>query len=337
MGKYDLINHIVSIKRHNDTSWLKQADSQALQQSILNMDKAYQNFFKKGGFPKFKSKHHSKQSFQYPQRVRIEGNKLYLPKVGLISCKGLRDDFKGKVKTVTISKEAYKYYASILIEFEAESDTIKTNNGRSIGLDVGVKNIVTDSDGNKNAPLNLERCLEKLRIRNQQLSRKKKGSKNREKAKMRLAMCHMKIVNKRKDFLHKLALSYCENQTVIVEDLKVKDMTRSSRGTKEKPGKNVSKKRQLNRKITQQSWGMLYGILKYKVGDRGGVFKKVDPKYTSQTCSSCGHVSKENRKTQSEFVCINCKFTINADVNAAKNILVRGAHGNNAFLKTKIA
>ena len=112
---------------------------------------------------------------------------------------------------------------------------------------------------------------------------------------------------------------------------------KSAKGTKEKPGKNVAAKRALNRKITQQGWGMFFEFLEYKLKEHGGRLVKVDPKYTSQTCSRCGHVDKENRKSQSRFVCESCGHVDNADVNAAKNILARGIRGNNARQQPKSA
>ncbi len=337
VGKFALINHITKLKKREKTSWLKKIDSQAIQQSIANMDKAYQHFFKGGGYPKFKSRHHSRQSYQYPQRVKIDGNKVFLPKVGWVKCKGLRKEFVGKIKTVTVSYEAYQYHASILIETEKETMKSCNNPNKAIGLDVGVSLVVADSDGNKVKPLDLMRELRKLRIKAQQLSRKKKNSNNRTKAKAKLAKQNLRIANMRKDFLHKLSLQYAENQgTVVVEDLKIKNMTKATKGTVEKPSKNASAKRGLNRVITQQSWGLFFELLDYKLSERGGQLIKVDPRYTSQTCNECGHISKENRQTQDKFVCTACGHTANADINASKNILARGIHGNNASLKIAV-
>ena len=335
IGKFALINHITKLKKREKTSWLKEIDSQAIQQSIANMDKAYQHFFKGGGYPKFKSRHHSRQSYQYPQRVKIEGNKVFLPKVGWVKCKGLRKEFVGKIKTVTVSYEAYQYHASILVDIE-EQETIINHNSKSVGIDVGVSLVVADSNGRKVKPLDLVKELSKLRTRAQQLSRKKKGSNNRAKAKAKIAKQNLRIANMRKDFLHKLSLQYSENQTVVVEDLKIKNMTKATKGTVEKPSKNASAKRGLNRIITQQSWGLFFELLEYKLKEKGGQLIKVDPKYTSQTCNECGHISKENRKSQDKFVCTACGHSANADINASKNILARGIHGNNALLKIAV-
>ena len=335
IGKFALINHITKLKKREKTSWLKEMDSQALQQSISNMDKAYQHFFKGGGYPKFKSRHHSRQSYQYPQRVKIEGNKVFLPKVGWVKCKGLRKEFVGKIKTVTVSFEAYQYHASILIDIE-DQNIIPNTNGKFVGIDVGVSLVVADSNGRREEPLDLVRELSKLRIKAQQLSRKKKGSNNRAKAKAKIAKQNLRIANMRKDFLHKLSRSYSENQTVIVEDLKIKNMTSKTKGTVEKPSKNAKAKRGLNRVITQQSWGLFFELLEYKHQEKGGQLIKVDPKYTSQECNECHHVSKENRRSQSKFVCTSCGHSANADINASKNILDRGIHGNNASLKIAV-
>ena len=331
IGKFDLIKHITKIKKRKSTLWLKDVHSQTLQQSVANMDNAYKHFFKGGGYPKFKSRHHSRQSFQYPQGVKIENNKVYLPKIGWIKAKGLRTDIVGKIKTVTVSYEAYQYNASILIDIGEQG--IRTNNSKSVGIDVGVSLVVADSNGNKVKPLNLIRELSKLRTKAQQLSRKKKGSNNRAKAKVKIAKINLHIANKRKDFLHKLSRQYSENQTVVVEDLKIKNMTSKTKGTVEKPSKNAKAKRGLNRLITQQSWGMFFEMLEYKLKENGGELIKVNPQYTSQTCNKCGHISKENRQSQSKFVCTSCGHTANADINASKNILDRGTHGNNACLK----
>ena len=335
VGKFALINHITKLKKREKTSWLKEIDSQAIQQSIANMDKAYQHFFKGGGYPKFKSRHHSRQSYQYPQRVKIEGNKVFLPKVGWVKCKGLREEFAGKIKTVTVSYEAYQYHASILVDIEEQEVNIN-HNSKAVGIDVGVSLVVADSNGRKVKPLDLVRELSKLRTKAQQLSRKKKGSNNRAKAKAKIAKQNLHIANMRKDFLHKLSKQYSENQTVVVEDLKIKNMTSKTKGTVEKPSKNASAKRGLNRLITQQSWGLFFELLEYKLSERGGQLIKVNPKYTSQTCNECGHISKENRKSQDKFVCTDCGHSVNADVNASKNIRDRGIHGSNASLKIAV-
>ncbi len=337
LAAHDLIKRIAVLKKRHP--WLKDADSQALQQSVRHMDEAYRHFFrrvKKGdtpGFPRFKSKHHSRQSYQYPQRIRIDGSKVYLPKVGWVKAKGLRPEFAGKIKTVTVSLEAYRYHAAILIDDGIET-VEPSHNGQTVGLDMGVAAVVADSEGVIVDPIDFERELLKLRKCHQRLSRKQKGSKNRQKAKMRLSKQNLRIANMRKDFLHKLSTRYSENQVVVVEELNVKNMTKSAKGTEEKPGRNIRAKSDLNRSILKNGWGMFFEMLNYKTARRGGRLVKVPPEHTSQACNVCGHVSKENRKSQSHFKCGACGHTANADVNAAKNIRDRGMTGYNASQQT---
>ena len=170
----------------------------------------------------------------------------------------------------------------------------------------------------------LDKEIDQMKKAQKSLSRKQKGSKNRQKAKVKLSKAHLKISNKRKDFLHQISNKITnENQVIVIEDLKIKNMTKSATGTITEPKKS-SGKQGLNRVITQQSWGMFFTFLNYKAIKKGGEVIKVNPKYTSQKCSCCGHVSKENRKTQSKFKCVKCGFTLNADVNASINIVGAG-------------
>lgn len=321
VSAFDLINHLVKIKKREACSWLKTASSTSLQQSIIDMDKAYKNFFKSGaGYPKFKSKHNSIQSCRYANSVKIKDNKIFLAKAHWIKAKGLRPEITGKVKNITVSREAERYYAAILID-DGIAEVKSNNNGKKVGIDLGVKVFAATSNGDKYKPLNLKEYVAKLKKAQRSLSRKKLGSKNRYKSKIKLATKHIKIRNKRRDFLHKLSTKLSENQTVVVEDLKIKNMSKSAKGTIEKPGKNVKAKSGLNRVILQQGWSEFTTMLEYKLERRGGILIKVDPKYTSQKCSFCGHTSKNNRKSQSRFICGECGFTKNADINAAINIV----------------
>jgi len=152
------------------------------------------------------------------------------------------------------------------------------------------------------------------------LSRRKRGSKNRVKAKQKLAKKHLKLKNKRNDFLHKTTKKLSENKTIAVEDLKIKNMSKSAKGTIELP-KQSSGKRGLDRSILQQSWGKFFEPLEYKLKRNGGELIRVDPKFTSQKCSCCGHIEKENRESQALFVYKKCQYTSNADFNSSVNIL----------------
>jgi putative transposase len=322
ISTFDLIKELPIMKK-GDFEWLKEVDSTSLQQSIKNMDKAYKGFFNGGGFPKFKSRHHSRQSYQ-TTTAKLKEDKLYLAKIGLIEMRGFRK-FAGELKTVTISKEANQYHASLLFDDGKEFKKSK-HNGKKVGIDVGVALFATLSNGKMIKPLKLDRVIKKMKKSQKSLSRKKKGSNNRTKAKEKLQKAHLKIANKRKDFLHKLSNEITsENQTIVIEKLKIKNMTKSSTGTIEEP-KNSSGKRGLNRVITQQSWGLFFEMLKYKAEKKGGEVIEVDPKFTSQKCSCCGYISKENRKSQSKFRCVKCDFKLNADLNASLNILNTVGH-----------
>lgn len=321
---YDLKKLLPLMKNSEEYSWLKEIDSTALQNSILNMDKAYKNFFRrvkngeKSGFPQFKSRHNSRQSYQ-SSTATIKENKLYLPKIGLIKTKFHRE-IAGIVKTVTVSFEANQYFASI--NYETGSDQVYgTNNGKSIGIDVGVKVFAYTSDNKAIEHINLKPEIANVRKAQKVLSRRKRGSANRTKAKIKLAKKHLKLKNKRNDFLHKITKMLSENQTIAVENLKIKNMSRQAKGSIDNPNMRSSAKRGLNRSILQQSWGKFFELLEYKLERNGGKLVRVDPKFTSQKCSCCGHIEKENRETQSRFICKSCGNTLNADYNASVNIL----------------
>ena len=309
LGAFTLIKKL-PIMKNSDFPWLKDVDSTSLQQTIKNMDKAFKGFFNGGGFPKFKSKHDAHQSYQ-TTTAKIKGDSLFLPKVGLVTMHGFRA-FAGRLKTVTVSLFAGQYHASLIFddgkEFKAPS-----HNNKVIGIDVGVVKIVTTSDNDMYEPQDLSKELESLKKAQKSLSRKKKASNNRAKAKLKVQRRHLKIVNKRKDFLHKLSNKITnENQVIVIEKLNVKNMTKSATGTIEEP-KSSAGKRGLNRVITEKSWGLFFQMLRYKAIKKGGEVIAVDPKYTSQQCSNCGTIDKNNRKSQSRYECGECGFKINAD------------------------
>lgn len=328
ISTYELKKTLVPMKKEENTKFLSEVDSTALQNSVLNLDKSYKNFFRrvklgeKSGFPKFKSKHNSQQSYQ-TSTAKIKNAKLYLPIIGEIKTKFHRGDIKGKIKTVTVSYEANQYFASINYE-DALIESNKVNNGKHIAIDVGVKVFAYTSENeiiNPNKEHSLENDIKKMIKAQKVLSRRKKGSKNRLKAKEKLAKKHLKIKNKRDDFLHKISNRLSENQTIKVENLKIKNMSKQTKGTIENPNMRASAKRGLNRSILQQSWGRFFIFLEYKLKRNGGELIRINPKNTSLTCSNCGHISKENRKTQAKFICTSCNISLNADYNASLNIL----------------
>lgn len=334
LSAYELKKRLVPMKKAIGGEFLKEIDSTALQNSVLKIDIAYKNFFrrvKQGGavgFPKFKSKHNSYQSYQ-SSTATIKNNKLKLPKIGEVRTKFHRGKIIGKIKTITVSYEANQYFASINYE-DGLKEAIGSNNGKSIGIDVGVKIFAYTSENkaiNPDKEHNLSKDIKKMIKAQKSLSRKKKGSLNRLKAKAKLAKKHLKIKNKRNDFLHKISNKLSENQTIKVEDLKVKNMSKKAKGSINNPNMRASAKAGLNRSILQQSWEKFFELLEYKLKRNGGELIKVNPQYTSQKCSKCGHISKENRLKQEQFICIKCNHKANADYNASINILNSTAVG----------
>ncbi len=302
--------------------FLTEAPSQALQQVLMNLDKALKEAFDKKNpkrFPNFKKKFRSTDSFRYPQGFRLEGNRIFLPKVGYIGFFKSRP-IEGKPKNVTVTRRGKHWFVSIQTEFEIAQPRHPSNS--IIGGDRGVKRFITLSDGKSYEPLGVFRKMERQLAKEQRkLSRKVKRSGNWRKQKERITQLHIRIADARSDYLHKISSEVSKNHAVVVlEDLQVKNMTASAKGTNEAPGKNVKQKAGLNRSILDQGWGEFGWQLEYKQAWRGGWVLYVSAAYTSQTCSQCNHASPGNRKSQELFVCENCGHTANADENAAINI-----------------
>ena len=296
-----------------------------MQQTLKDLDRAYENFFsKRAGFPKFKKKG-VHDAFRYPQKFKLDegNNRIRLPKIGWVRYRNSRK-VEGKAKQVTVSQSAGKWYVSIQTEREVEEP--KHPSKTSIGIDMGVKRTATLSDGSSIEPLNSFRKYEKTLAKFQKrLSRKKKFSRNWYKANRKVQRVHQKIANARKDFLHKQTTTISKNHAlVIIEELEIKNMSRSASGTIENPGKNVRAKSELNKSILDQGWFEFRRQLEYKLRWKGGELRTVPPQFTSQKCSHCGEVDQASRKSQSEFECVSCGFKINADHNAAINILAAG-------------
>lgn len=321
ISTYDLVKQLPILKKDEEFNFLKEVDSTALQQSVLNIGVAYKKFFdglkKSGfvGFPKFKSKHKSRLSY-HTTTSKIKNGKLHLAKIGLVRGKFHRGLPDGKIKTVTVSIDAGQYYASISYEDILAQPMLNNNNGKTIGIDVGINVYAYLSNGEK-IEIDKEHDLNKDKIKliktQQSLSSKKKGSNNRKKAKIKLQKINLKIRNKKMDFLHKITNKLSENQTIAIEKLSIKSMTKMDK----KLGK---KKKNLTKKILEMSWFKFAVLLEYKLKRNGGNLIKVNPAYTSQKCSKCGHINKNNRLTQSQFKCLSCGYEANADFNASVNI-----------------
>lgn len=307
------------------TAWLKETPSQPLQQSLKDLERSYKNFFqKRAAFPRFKKRGKS-DSFRYPQGVKLEqGNsRIYLPKLGWIGYRNSREVI-GEVKNVTVSQSCGKWYVSIQTEYEV-ADPVH-NAESMVGLDAGVTKLATLSDGTVYQPANSFKASQrKLAVLQRRLSRKVIFSANWQKQKRKIQRLHSHIANIRRDYLHKVTSEISKNHAMIViEDLKVSNMSKSAKGSAEQPGRNVRAKSGLNRSILDQGWYEMRRQLEYKQLWRGGQVLAVPPAYTSQRCACCGHTAKENRLSQSKFVCQVCGYTTNADINGARNILAAG-------------
>ena len=316
---------LVEWKKAPETQWLKESPSQPLQQALKDLERAYKNFFqKRASFPRFKKRGHS-DSFRYPQGVKLDqaNNRISLPKLGWISYRNSRE-VVGEVKNVTVSQSCGKWYVSIQTEYEVTEPTHSSTS--MVGLDAGVAKLATLSDGTIFEPVNSFKSNQKKLARLQRaMSRKVKFSNNWNKAKRKVQNLHSRIANIRRDYLHKVTTTISKNHAMIViEDLKVSNMSKSAKGTAEQHGRNVRAKSGLNRSILDQGWFELRRQLEYKQLWRGGQVLPINPAYTSQKCACCGHTAKENRQSQSKFECLACGYIANADVNGARNILAAG-------------
>ncbi|EFA4195005.1 RNA-guided endonuclease InsQ/TnpB family protein [Escherichia coli] len=316
---------LVEWKNATETQWLKDSPSQPLQQSLKDLERAYKNFFQnRAAFPRFK-KRGQNDAFRYPQGVKLdqENSRIFLPKLGWVRYRNSRQ-VTGVVKNVTVSQSCGKWYISI--QTESEVSTPVHPSASMVGLDAGVAKLATLSDGTVFEPVNsFQKNQKKLARLQRQSSRKVKFSNNWQKQKRKIQRLHSCIANIRKDYLHKVTTTVSKNHAMIViEDLKVKNMSKSATGTISQPGRNVRAKSGLNRSILDQGWYEMRRQLEYKQLWRGGQVLAVPPAYTSQRCACCGHTAKENRLSQSKFRCQVCGYTANADVNGARNILAAG-------------
>lgn len=301
---------IPSLKQY--LPWLKEGNAQSLQYELKNLENAYKKFYKKlGGYPKFKSKY-DKQSFHVPQSFKLEENLLSIPKIKNISVIVSKNLTGFDLKSVTISKtKTGKYFVSILYEDGLKiSKKNQVNKETSLGIDLGIKEFATFSDGTRVAnPKYLEKNEKRLKRFQQSFNRKIKNSSNRGKAKQKVALLHEKIYNKRNDFLHKTSTLICKNQevnTVCLENLNVKGMVKNHK---------------LAKSINSASWSEFVRQLTYKLDWYGKNLLKCgrfDP--TSKVCNECGLV-KENLKLSDRYWICPCGAHLDRDLNAAKNIL----------------
>ncbi|MFA7287411.1 MAG: IS200/IS605 family element RNA-guided endonuclease TnpB [Melioribacteraceae bacterium] len=306
---FDLTKETTSLKSEN--IWLKEVNSQSLQMSLRNLDNAFTRFFReKKGFPKFKSKRNN-QSFQCPQAcsINFETNKLNIPKIKNIKIK-IDRSFEGKIKTVTISKvPSGKYYASVLVDDRKELPSkIKAVKEFSIGVDLGIKTFATLSNGEKiDNPRHFKKLEKQLKRAQRKLSRKKKGSSNRDKTRIKVTILHERVTNSRKDFLHKLSKRLIdENQAVCLENLNVNGLL---------------KNRRLAKHIQDAGWRTFKTFCEYKAEWSGKEVKTIgrfEP--SSKLCNVCGVLNNSLTLKDREWTC-SCGTIHDRDILAANNIL----------------
>ena len=307
--------------------WLKESPVHPLQQTLKDLERAYKNFFeKRADFPRFKKKG-QKDGFRYPDPKQIkldQGNsRVFLPKLGWLRYRKSREAL-GVVKNVTVSLSAGKWFVSIQTEREVSDPVPEATS--AVGIDMGIVRFATLSDGSYLEPLKSFKKHERRLARYQRaMSRKTKFSQNWKKAKAKVQGIHARIGNARRDYLHKCSTTISKNHAMVcIEDLRVKNLSRSASGTKDAPGRNVRAKSGLNKSILDQGWFEFRRQLDYKLAWNGGWLIAVPLRDTSRTCPACGHVSAENRQTQARFCCTACGFEENADLVGAINILARG-------------
>jgi putative transposase len=312
-------------KNEPETLWLKETPSQLFQVVLKDLARAYKNFFdKRADFPKYKKKNIG-ISFCFPQGCELDaGNsRLKLPKLGWLRYRKSRT-VEGKIKNITVSCVAGKWYASIQTEREVAQPEHQSSS--IVGIDVGIARFATLSDGQVFEAVNSFKQKQSRLARYQRaLSRKVKFSSNWKKQKGKITQLHSTIANIRKDYLHKTTSTISQNHAMIViEDLQISNMSKSAKGTVEAKGRNVKAKSGLNRSILDQGWFEFRRQLEYKQVWAGGQVLAVNPRNTSRTCPCCQHIAKENRLTQSKFECVECGYAENADLVGAINILAAG-------------
>ena len=302
-----------------DLNWLNEVDSLALANVQINLERAYKRFFEnKGGFPKFKKKYKSTESYTTNNvngNIALENNLLKLPKlkepVKVIQHRPIMDG--GKLKSVTITKEPNgKYYASILFEFEAIGIDYSPNKECAVGLDMSMQELFVSSDGELgDYPRFFRQMQDRLATEQRKLSHMKPRSNNYVKQQIKVAKLYAKVKHQRENFLHHKSKSMAERYDIVcIEDLDMRALSQSLN---------------LGKSVMDNGWGMFVTMLAYKLKERGKLLVKIDKWFpSSKTCSACGHNHKSLTLNDRIFICPQCGNTIDRDLQAAKNILKEG-------------
>lgn len=316
---YEQNVELTQLKKQEATCWLKDVHSQILQQSLQDLDKGFKRFFreKDGGYPRFKCKG-VRDSFRYPQGVKIDENKAYLPKIGWVTFIKSRE-IEGELKQTTISREGEHWYISFscLIEIP-DPKPVAIKEDKAIGIDVGLKTYATCAIGKKHTLVSIEppkfyhKLLPRLRILQRRVSKKQKGSNNWKKAKKQLAKLHEKIKHARENFAHQLSTWIVKNHDVIcVETLKIKTLLQA-------------KHHKLARSISDAGWRQFLTYLKYKAQELGKHYVEAGEYYPStQICSSCGNRQEMSLQTR-RYSCKSCGLDIDRDYNSSIAIKAAG-------------
>ena len=332
LSTFALIYHLTNYKISEP--WLKNYDSCALSYEMENLSSAYKKFFnKQGGFPKFKSKHDSRQSFRTRKKIEIVDNGIKIPKVKDLIYAKIHRPIEGKLRQFTISRESGKYYVSAMCEIVKDVQPVEVN--KIVGIDLGVKSFIVTSDNNVVDGQNfLKNEMDYLKVLQQKLSRANNNSKNRQKIKESISKLHNKITNKRSNFLHNESRKLVNNYDMICyEDLDVKSMTKSNKGTIDKPGKNVKVKSSLNRAISDVGMRSFITMIDYKTKFDGKHAVKLDKLFpSSKLCSGCGVKNDDLKLRHRVWSCSNCGTRLDRDYNAALNIK---NEGKRKFFKNK--
>ncbi len=289
--------------------------------------RAFKNSFEgRAAYPKPRTKFRH-TSFRYPDPLQIkldrDGQRVFLPKAGWVRLR-IHREIIGDVKNVTVSQSGGWWFVSIAVEQTIDEPALKV--GPTVGIDLGVVNAIATSDGTVfDLPRVSAQEQPQLAAAQKTIARRRQGSRNRLKAILRLRRIQARHARRRADAKHKATSRLVRDHAVIVmEDLKVRNMTASARGTVEAPGAMVAQKAGLNRAILDMAPGETRCQLEYKMSRAGGQLIVVPAPYTSQQCSCCGWTTQENRSSRDRFSCVSCGFAACADVNAARNILAKG-------------